>query len=231
MSFTLTLFRTLRHCGHWRRLCLGRNFRWFFHFLPKDCLHDAGVKLRRRVRTRVRILLIKFDFMRSYRSDFITFKLSAVCTCSLFTCSAVCHLLTCVSTAYLFVHEGVDQRVIDTRALGEECWDGDKSIIFVFVWWVSEVKSCESVRTVTGDEGSNHDDNHPRNLLLCLLGGDGLRLLGCHLKTRKRQDFRLLLQTRSVNQEQLQGLNSRLSEHPAAGSRRRWWCWAEQWSM
>lgn len=104
--------------------------------------------------------------------------------------SPVC-LLTCVSAhlsgSHLFVHEDVDEWVIDTRALGEKSRDGDEAIIFVFIWRVGKVKSSESIRTITGDKGTDHHDDHPRYFLLCLLGGDGLRLLSCNLKQSQSQ--------------------------------------------
>lgn len=94
--------------------------------------------------------------------------------------------LTCLLSAHLFVHERVDEWVVDTRALGEKRRDGDESIIFVLVWWVGEVKSCESVWTITDDEGSHHDDDHSRYFLLRPLGRDRLRLLGCYLNMRDK---------------------------------------------
>ena len=34
---------------------------------------------------------------------------------------------------HLFVHECVDERVVDTGALREHCWDGDQAVVFVLV--------------------------------------------------------------------------------------------------
>lgn len=101
------------------------------------------------------------------------------------------HLLRLRLFSHLFVHEGVDEWVVDTWALGEKSRDSDKSIIFVFIWRVGEVKSSESIRTITGDEGTHHHDNHPWYFLLRLLGGDWLSLLGCNLNTRNNEKFNI----------------------------------------
>lgn len=86
-----------------------------------------------------------------------------------------------MNSAHLFVHEGVDQWVVHTWALGEKSRDGDKSIIFVLIWRVGKVESGEGVRPIASDKGAHHHHDHPRDLLLCLLRGGGLCLLGSNL--------------------------------------------------
>lgn len=163
----VTLVWALRSCGHFS-LC--GNFGGFVHCLSKHHLHDTAIKLRTEQKN-------SSSLQRQGQ-----LKLSEK-SCEKLN-PAFCTVLS--ECAHLFVHEDVDERVVDAGALREKRRNGDKSIVFVFICGVGKVKSCQGVRAIAGDEGPHHNDDHSWHLLLRLLGGGWLSLLGCNLQ-RKQQ--------------------------------------------